>query len=103
MKISTTPNKLPDCVHTDPNVRWIMRQQSVHHMGDDVSETVMVLQQLLQDGWGNDFWADVQIKQRNKPMTKLEELKAAYDAAFFACDDAWSAYHAELKREQTND
>ena len=61
MKISTTPNNLPDCVHTDPTVRWIIRQQSVHHMGDDVSETVMVLQQLLQDGWGNDFWADVQI------------------------------------------
>jgi len=54
-------------------------------------------------------------------MTKLEELKAAYDAAFFACDaaladandasdaayaardDAWSAYHAELKKEQTNE
>ena len=35
-------------------------------------------------------------------MTKLEELKAAYEAA----DAAWDAYYAELKKtqkEKTND
>jgi len=30
-------------------------------------------------------------------MTKLEELKAAYEDA---CDAAWAAYQAELKKQE---
>ena len=38
-------------------------------------------------------------------MTKLEELKAAYDAAWDANVAAWDAYADELKKQQekTND
>lgn len=63
MKLSTTPNKLPDCQRTEPNIRWVIRSQGGPHLPDNVSEDAMVLQQLLQDGWGHDFWADVQVEQ----------------------------------------
>ena len=50
-------------------------------------------------------------------MTKLEELKAAFDALIYvavaahdaaaeeawnAADDAWEAYHAELNKQKEN-
>jgi predicted secreted Zn-dependent protease len=35
-------------------------------------------------------------------MTKLEELKAARDAAAEAEADAWDAYYAELKKHKEN-
>ena len=36
-------------------------------------------------------------------MTKLEELKAARDAANTAANDAWTAHNDELNKENSND
>jgi hypothetical protein len=63
MKVSTSPFALPNCSHTEPKVRWVRRSEPRPYLAEDVTEEVMVLQQKLMDGWGDEFWADVQIEQ----------------------------------------
>jgi len=47
---------------TEPKIRWVNRNQEIRGMGADVTEAVLVLQEMRFDGHNALFWSDVQIE-----------------------------------------